>query len=89
MKIWAGRNPTGRPDLELGPEEGRAFNFPGVGVHTIYIAGREATASGWKNLGTKKRPIDIYPSGGGREIPVGDWDFYDYYYYQPLNYWRW
>ena len=91
MKIWVGRNMTGAPDLELGPEEGRPFNFPGIGVQTIYIAGQEATNSGWKDLGVRKRPIDIYTSsfsGGSREIPVGDWDFAAYYY-RPSNSWRW
>lgn len=82
VRIWVGRNPVGAPDLELAPEESWPFNFPGLGVHAIYIAGREATVSGWENLGVKKRPIEIssfYLFGSVREIPVGDWDFAEYY----------
>ena len=94
MNIWVGRVAAGQPDVELAPEESRPFNFPGVGKQIIYISGREATASGWRNLGTKKRPIEISsfsPFGGIREISVGNGDFYVYhdYYYQSLNFWRW
>lgn len=89
VQIWVGSKRSGKPDLELGPEEGRAFNFPGVGMHTIYVAGRERLANGWKNLGTRKRPIDIYPSYETREIPVGDWDFYDNTFYRPPTFYRW
>lgn len=76
IRIWAGRPAVDRPDLELEPEEGRAFDMPGVGVQTIILVGRERTTWGWRELGTRKRPVEIYPSIGVREIPVGDWDFY-------------
>lgn len=82
IKIWVGREMVGAPDLDLGPEEGWPANFPGVGEQIIYLSGREITASGWRDLGTKKRSVRIssnYFSGGAREIAVGDWDFYGYH----------
>gem|GEM_PF-6613664 len=82
MKIWVGREVAGQPDVELAPEEGRAFNFPGVGSQFIHIKGREATSSGWRDLGIKKRSIEIstfHPFSYTREITVGNWDFSDYY----------
>jgi hypothetical protein len=39
--------------------------------------------SGWKNLGTEKKSLEISPFstfGSAREIPIGDWDFAEYYY---------
>lgn len=99
IRIWVGENPEdvsglelgpeeGRePDIELAPEEGRAFNFPGVGVHVICIAGREATASGWRDLGVEKRTFDIYPGGGTREVAITSGDFSGYHR-QPSKLWR-
>src|SRR3989339_928690 len=83
VKIWVGRNPIGTPDLELGPEEGQAFSFSGIGEYTIHLAGREAIAFGWRDLGTKKRSASLSPThsfGSIQEISVGDWDFADYYW---------
>jgi len=79
LKLWIGKKPLGQPDFELGPEEGRAFNFPDFGAQTIYVAGWEPTISGWQSIGIKKRSVNIYPSGWSREVSVGDWDFSEYY----------
>jgi hypothetical protein len=91
VKIWVGENPEdsfdlevgpeeGRaPDIELAPEEGRAFNFPSAGVHVVCIAGREATASGWRDLGVKKRTFETYPGGGPREVIITNGDFAGYH----------
>jgi len=83
LRIWANKNPTGAPDLELGPEEAKPFNFHRVGTQIVYISGRESMISGWKNLGTEKKSLEISPFstfGSAREIPIGDWDFAEYYY---------
>jgi len=88
LKIWVDKMPTGAPNLELAPEEGRMFNFSSVGTHRLYISGQERTSSGWKNLGARERLIEVYPGEGGRELPVGDWDFYDTVLY-PWSYYHW